>query len=254
MVGAILSTATVSGNLGLPSSRVLGSILALDAAESATAYIGQINLSVVSSFCGPADRIWGYDLARPDNLFASGRPFEHGGRRTMVYSINPLLEAMTALFGTVDARRFPLRPGSIVPCAACHLERSGPRRLYAALAIGVTQDRGRDACLLMEDVGELPLDGDPNSPQLALGVLDDLTKSVLLVGVRQRVEYREVFVGIREVKVAPGDIGCALVACPYFTLAQGAIPVGGIERMKDLSLSEWDATVAPFHARSPGSE
>jgi hypothetical protein len=250
VIGAVLSTATVSRSLPLPASPVLGSILAFDAAERATAYIGQINMTVVSSFCSPDDLIWGYDLARPDNLRADGRPLELAGRRAHVYHLDPLLEAASALFGTAEARRFPLRPGSVVPCAACHIERPGPRRIYCGLAIGIAEHRDRDACVIMEDVGELPLDAAPGDTQLVTMVLDDLARSVMQVGLQQRVAYREIFVGMREIKVGNGDIGGALVLCPYFTLAQGAIPSGGPDTLKEMSLADWDAAVATSRPHS----
>jgi histidine decarboxylase len=240
----VLSTATVSGSTPLPASPILGAILAFDAAERASAYIGQINMTVVSSFCGPDDLIWGYDLARADNLITGGRPLEFAGQRAQVYPIDPLLDATTRLFGTADARRFPFRPGSIVPCAACHIERAGPRRLYCGLAIGIAEHRDCDACVLMEDVGEFPLNAVPRGTQLVTAVLDDLARSVMRVGLQQRVAYREIFVGMREVQVRVGDIGSALVACPYFTLAQRAIPGGSADELRAMSLAEWDAAVA----------
>jgi histidine decarboxylase len=243
VIGAVLSTAAVSGTLKLPASPVLSSILAFDAAERASAYIGQINMSVVSSFCGPGDLIWGYDLARPDNLLADARPIELAGQHAQVYRLDPVLEATSALFGTAEARRFPLRPGSVVPCAACHVERRGPRHIYCGLAIGIAAHRDRDACVLMEDVGEFASDRARNSTQLVAEILDDLARSVLFVGLQQHVQYREIFVGMRHLQVSDGEVGCALVACPYFTLAQGAIPAGGAERLSEMSLADWDAAV-----------
>jgi histidine decarboxylase len=249
VIGVVLSTATVSASLPLPASPILGAILAFDAAERASAYIGQINMTVVSSFCGPDHLIWGYDLARPENLLTGGRPLELAGQRAQVYRIEPLLDATTRLFGTAGARRFPFRPGSVVPCAACHIERAGPRRLYCGLAIGIAEHRDCDACVLMEDVGEFPLDAAPSGAELVTAVLDDLARSVMRVGVQQQVAYHEIFVGMREVQVDVGDIGSALIACPYFTPAQRAIPGGSADELTAMSLAEWDAAVAASHAQ-----
>jgi len=45
-------------------SEVLDSVLAYDRAEVEDIYLGQINMSLVSSFSGPEGLIWGYDCAR----------------------------------------------------------------------------------------------------------------------------------------------------------------------------------------------
>jgi hypothetical protein len=115
--------------------------------------------------------------------------------------------------------------------------------VYCALAIGIAQDRQRDACVLMEDVGELSPDLTPGDPTASAEVLDDLVKSVISIGLRHRVVYREIFVGMRDLKVASGETGCALVACPYFTLAPRAIPAGGLATIESMSLSQWVAAV-----------
>jgi hypothetical protein len=105
----------------------------------------------------------------------------------------------------------------------------------------------------MEDVGELPLGSSLNATSTVATILDDLARSVMRVGVQQRVTYREIFVGMREVQIARGDIGSALVACPYFTLAQGAIPASEAGLLWTMSLADWDAAVEarPAQHRNP---
>jgi histidine decarboxylase len=96
----------------------------------------------------------------------------------------------------------------------------------------------------MEDVGELPANDDAADDSPSVGaILDDLSRSVLLVGRQQRVVYREIFVGMRHVWVNERDTGCAMVVCPYFSLAQRAIPRGGVEALQSMSLGAWEAEI-----------
>jgi len=48
-------------------SELLDRVLAYDSAEVDDAYLGQINMTLVSSFCGPEGLIWGYDVARKES-------------------------------------------------------------------------------------------------------------------------------------------------------------------------------------------
>ncbi len=70
----------------------------------------------------------------------------------------------------------------------------------------------------------------------------NLSKSILTIGKNQQVQYSEIFIGIEHITIATDEIGCALAASPYFTLAQGAFPKSNA--IHHLSLEEWEATVA----------
>jgi histidine decarboxylase len=213
----------------------LDSILAFDQAEVSTATLGQINMITVSSFCGPQGKIWGYDLAAHPEL-RSTRLFEKNFE-VPVYSALPLLEAARSLFGTVDQPHFPLLPGSHVPCAEKSFTVKGPKRVYCALGIGVPQDRNRNACLLMEDVGSFPRTASKYA------ILKKVVKSILSVGIQQQVPYREIFVELREITVKSKEVGCALVAAPYFALAQQAIPTRSGRQLSKMSLPQWEKEV-----------
>ena len=235
LIAVTLGIGVVPATCGHPGSDGLDEILAYDHAESADAYLGQINMTPVSSFCGVEGLIWGYDLARAplDEL-----PLATWERRgdldgVSVRSASGLRAAARTLLGTVDDRRFPFLPGSHVPCAGKFRSFRGPARVYAAVAIGIPAERDRAACALMEDVGQLA--PEHAVPQQQHGVLLNMARSVVAVGRNQRVEYREILVDCVSTEVRPGEIGCPLVAIPYFHLAGGAY----LRDLGEMDLAMW---------------
>lgn len=248
LLGLVLGVASVPINLSHKGSQILDEINAFDRAEIEETYIGQINMIIVSSFCGPQGLIWGYDLAVPNNLKTHHRlvspTVEQFDRMIPVYTAQPLLEATKELFGTVTEKRFPLLPGAHVPCAGQNKKETGPKRLYCALGIGIPKDRAEAACLLMEDLGFLPesLSGLTLDSYRKL-VLDKVVKSVIEVGYNQQVEYREVFVEMKDILVQEKEMGCVLVAAPYFKLAKKAVPNGQPGQVTNLSLEKWKGYV-----------
>lgn len=236
-------------------SKLLDEINAFDLAEVDGPYIGQINMSIVSSFCGPQGMIWGYDLAKATNLYS--RP-ERGtfpsfveepdtNKKIPVYSILPLVNSAEALLGNVTEKKFILRPGAHVPCAGKNIKKEGPGIIYSAIAIGIAEDRDKEACLIMEDIGEIPIH--EGKTQNLLNRYQDLiytnlVKSVLQIGRNQRVKYKEIFVGLKSIHMDEGEIACSLVACPYLTLAKNAIfkdTAGKLDfqRTIDCNIEEW---------------
>lgn len=239
----LLGVSTAPISLSHPGSRILDEINAFDRAEVAFAYLGQINMSIVSSFCGPQGLVWGYDLVRPKDLYAKRLPLDawnNSGERIEVFSLDPLLRATRELFGAVTEKRFPLFPGSHVPTAGRNFKFEGPKHIYSGIAVGFPVNRDDAAILLMEDVGWIPAASREDVIKVerySAIIQENLVKSVLEVGKNQSVDYGEVFVGFKSVWVNPGEIGCALVAAPYFTLAQNAVPEGC--DLTAVSLSEW---------------
>lgn len=224
ILGFCLSTSSVETQFTHLGSKVLDEINAFDIAEANGPYIGQINMSTVSSFCGPQGLILGYDILRNDNLYTSYYgDITYLDKTAKVYSIYPLIQATEKMFGTVDKRIFPLKPGSHVPFANKSIKAFGPSIIFSALAIGIAENRDKDACLLMEDVGQVA----GTNVQIFLNskedIINKLAKSVLCVGINQRVNFKEIFAGISYQVVKNGEVGCALVAAPYFTLAKNAI-------------------------------
>lgn len=208
VLGTLLSTAVRPTGLSHSGSMLLDEINAFDAAEVATAHMGEINMIQVSSFCGAHGLILGKDVLRPSQI---PKPLPLSTELGInVFDIRPCLEATQKLLGTLDKPNFIIEPGSHVPCAGKSITRVGPCELYAGLAIGV--DSKRRTALLMEDVGVI------TAAQNFLTT--NLVRSVLAVGENQRVNFDEVYVGVRTQTVTEGRIGCALVAAPYVTLPQ----------------------------------
>jgi histidine decarboxylase len=219
-------------------SEVLDKIMAYDQAEIAEAYIGQINMSIVSSFCGPQGLIWGYDLAKKEDIslpaflptFQVQKEFEG----VKLKNGENLRKAATALFGTNEERHFPFLPGSHVPCAGRTYIKSGPTILYGAIAIGIPEDRGKAGCLLMEDVGEITASEGIIGP-IKEKLMFNAIKSAMEVGKNQKIKYQEVFIDFITKKIEPDEMGCVLVAMPYFLLAREAFNEGLLNQ----NLKEW---------------
>ncbi len=260
VLGVCLSTGTAPISFKIPGSEMLDRINAFDVAEATGSYLGQINMIEVSSFCGSQGLIWGMDIAKhPD--FDNKKDLQIGslkrndGVKIPVYSAKPLLEATAKLLGTKDKKRFPILPGSHVPCATKKIVKEGPCHLYCALAIGIPEDRTFDACLLMEDIGELDNQAsDKKSTQRAINQIAlNAATSVLKVGENQNIKYKEVFVSVANTPVKKGDIGCALIAAPYLSLAKKALPekASSLASMRNITLDQWEKATAKSSLSAP---
>ncbi len=252
ILGVSLNIGAAPISFGSPDTQMLDEINAFDIAEAEGTYLGQINMIKVSSFCGPQGLIWGYDIAKHPAFNNKQKlllqKINHGDQKEVpVYSAKPLMDATQRLIGTRDKKRFPILAGSHVPCATKKIIRNGPCHLYCALAIGIPKHRDKDACLLMEDIGEVDFktNAEKITNQAKQKILMDAAKSVLVVGANQKVQYAEIFVEMTGVIVDRGDIGCALIAAPYLTLAKQAVPAK-FQKMKDMrtiSLQSWEKKV-----------
>lgn len=234
----------------------LDEINAFDLAEVETAYIGQLNLIQVSSFCGPQGLVWGYDIAQKD-IFRTvpllvGHQYKNiSGDPIQIYSAWPLIEASVALYGSRDAQRFTIFPGSHVPTAYksyifCNLPPlEEVRHIYCTIGLGIPKDRHKNAVLLMEDVGWMPRHADrPDFSEQHQHLLDSIVRSVVRIGENQRVEYEKIYVAFKEIPVEAQEVGCALVVAPYITLARNAIPPGGTGQLAESNLAQWQASLA----------
>lgn len=246
IIGLTLGVGNSDLSLSHEGSRTLSEINAFDRAETYSAYIGQVNMSIVSSFCGLNGMIWGYDIAKSDKIYSRHKVdlkdiVLDDGFKVNVYSAVPLIDATIRLFGTVSKKRFPLMPGAHVPFAGKNIKMHGPKNIYSGIAIGVPEDRSRNACLLMEDMGYIPTDVDKNVKKYKQVILQKLAQSVVEVGKNQRVKFKEIFVEMNNIFINEGDIGCALVAAPYFTLARNAAPED--INLNTCSLDEWEKRI-----------
>lgn len=242
-----LGTGTVKKQLSHSGSIMLDQTLAFDAAEISGVNLGQTNMITVSSFCGPHGSVWGYHLAKQQPqahpLFPLST-YSYHGQKVPVFSASPYIQAAKSLLGTINKKVFPIKPGSHVPCATKSIMLEGPTLLYSAIGMGVPITEDVDACLMMEDVGQFKI---PLSPKDFMNaktlVLENMIKSIISVGINQHVTYREIVIEIIVNNVANNEIGCALVAAPYLTLAKNAIPKGGINRLFKMTLQEWQNSI-----------
>lgn len=222
LIAIILAQGTVPRRFTHAGSDTLDEIVAYDKAEAMTAHAGQVNMITVSSFLGPEGLLWGYDVAKvdlpvPDVLFASDFA-EFSG--VDIRSGEDLRRAARELFGSATQPRLPFLPGAHVACVARHRCYTGPTTIYSAGAIGMPEDRATAACLLMEDVGQLDGVQDETTHRSSRRrLLLNIIRSVVEVGKNQHVRYREIIADVTVSAVAAQEVGCALVAAPYFKLA-----------------------------------
>ena len=235
-LGVSLTTGVCPDMFPSPGSTKLDETNAFDLAEVARANLGQLNAITVSSFCGPHGLIWGLDVCAPAAGHRALGATSRGAQRAEVFDLAGLTAAFAALVGTVEDKRFPFMPGSHLPAAMKSRTASGPGVVYAGLGLGIPEDRTRAACLLMEDVGFVAGEADPDAPRER--ALECLAQSVLEVGTNQRVRYARVFVGVASARVGPGETGCALVMAPYFLLARDAAPERGA--LAGMTLEQWE--------------
>jgi hypothetical protein len=76
--------------------------------------------------------------------------------------------------------------------------------------------------------------------------MNNIISSVLEVGRNQKVEYEKIFVDIVDRYIKADEIGCALVAAPYFKLAKKAMVDNDTEKTVSASLDEWEESCKPF--------
>ena len=236
------------------NDEVLSGIVAYGRAKQGDAYLGQTNMSVVSSFTGPLSVVWGLDVARHDQLREKAL-FMHSSQMLKkpipVYDIAPLLEASQSLFGTVDTRdqHFPPLPGSHLPCACksftAYGNKSGPGYVWCYLFLAIAKDRSKDSSLFMEDSGFF---GSANEDNRAVEkYLEEkkpfVVESGLTCGDDLLVEYEEVFVGYKYLYITAEECGTAISYGPYFLLAEGAYPKEGPAKLTEMTLSQWKEEV-----------
>lgn len=236
ILGVNFSVAKTKIKLSHKDSLFLDEINAFDLAEIVSGHMGQINMITVSSFCGPKGLIWGYDICKTKKI-KNPWGIKPIGYKINIYDIENLLDAFKRLTGTIKQPRFPFLPGSHVPCATKSLKNKGECIIYSALGIGIPENRERNACLLMEDIGTIPLDT-KSMQAYKKSILEKVSQSILEIGKNQNILFKEIFVGIKDIKIDKKEIGCALVASPYFCLAQDAIPKN--KKLSNLSLRKWE--------------
>lgn len=241
-----LKTAQTPKELAIPGQlgEGLDATVAFDQAEASGAYLGQINLVTVSSFVGPNGAVWGYDVAK------AAEPIERKPAKAAelpaiggipVRSLEPLLDAGTRLFGSRDEPRFPLLPGTPVIAAHKEISAAGPTTVWCGIALAIADDRKTNANLVMEQCGEYkPQPDGVSEDQYFRQARENLAKSVARVAKNQNVKYREILLGLKQESVREGYVGHAMATVPYVVLAREAVPLGGVERLPKMSLTDWE--------------
>ncbi|SPJ24560.1 histidine decarboxylase, pyruvoyl type [Palleronia abyssalis] len=238
-----LSVGTVEADM----DEGLEGIVSYDRAECEDAYIGQINMLTASSFCGLNGAVWGYDLARHDDLAADDVTARwtlerHDGVPVPIRSIAPLLDAGYRLFGTRDQRRFNPLPGAMVVCAnkSRTVNPQKSTTVWAGLAIAIAEDRTSCANLFIEDAADTEASGE----KALLDLQQNIARSILRCGQDQGVKYKEIFIGHKALQISSGTVGCSLACVPYVTLPPAAIPTGAAPAdLSGMSLGEWEAAL-----------
>ena len=238
-LGVNYASAVTGINFSHKGSDLLDKINAFDLAEIAEANIGQVNMIQVSSFCGPDGLIWGYDVCqtkKEKDAWSIEYVADKKGKDIPVYDAAPLRKAFKSLTGSVGNPRFPFRPASHVPCAAKYINICGPAIIYVGVGLGIPKNRDKNACLIMEDMGMIPLQEKDNQNYRKM-ITENLVKSVVQIGDNQRVDFKEIFVGMSESHIQKKQVGCSLVAMPYFVLAKKAYPKN--KQISQIKFNEW---------------
>jgi histidine decarboxylase len=225
-------------------SLVLEQIQAFDTAQAEGAYIGQINLIQVSSFCGPNGLIWGHDVMESPKRPVSPDEVTRNTMGVPVYDADSLFAASARLFGTAKRRRFPIIPGSLVPAAYKTISEIGPTILYGGLGIGIASDKASSASLFMEYVGSSKAVADEDVAAERSNISGQLLTSVVEVGENHDLEFEMIYVGTRALIVPQGSMGCILVAIPYVTLAANALTRDALECPTCPDIDQWEAQVS----------
>lgn len=230
----IMNVNTFKAHDSKRGSYILNSIMAFDNAEISGVYLGQINMQMVSSFCGPEGLIWGYDLANnePQGMVKNDIYSFANKPGITVEDGSFLHEAASDLFGTKEKKIFPILPGSHVPCAARFDFKKGPSNLYSMVAVAIPKNRAVDACLFMEDIGSTCDMIDSNKKEELIG---RFVNSIAWIGRSHNIEYEKILLYYSDKHIPSGEIGCALIAIPYFHLAKMAFT----PNLVDQRLSEW---------------
>jgi histidine decarboxylase len=249
-VGYISVLTLSTGKVEKKMDHVLEGIVSYDRAEANDAYVGQINMIAASSFCGLNGAVWGYHLAKePSIADGSLKPMmtkkRHDGVELPIYPVTPLLNAGERLFGSDQARRFPLLPGAHVICAVKDLTVPGPTSVWCAIALAIAEDRERDSNLFIEDVGQdIPAGSEMERVAYLDRLMENIAESVILCGEDQDVKYKEIFIGYKTEWIPEGYVGCALTCAPYAVLAKNAVPPGKEPAaMLDMTIDQWEASL-----------
>lgn len=245
-----------SGTVEKTDDLLIDGIVSYDRAEINDAYIGQINMLTASSFCGLAGQVWGYDLAKHDDIandkvkpLFTVKQFDNSDLK--VYDAKPLLNAGIELFGTEEHRRYHLIPGAHTICANKGVTAYRPKEdrplkdgeayaVWSYIAISLSKDRNFAADLFIEDAGVWTKND--NEADL-VKFLEEHRKSIIWsvvgCGTDSHVLFDRTYIGFSYAIMKPGEVGDAITVGPYVSLARNAVPTKGFGALNDMKLTEW---------------
>ena len=245
-----------AGTVEKTNDALIDTIVTYDKAETADAY-GEINMLTASSFCGMAGQVWGYDLARHDDITSGkSQPLftekQFDGSELKVFDAAPLLDAGIELFGTENNRRYHPIPGAhtISRQQGRHRlpteggppaqGRRGLRHLvvHRHLAVPPTAT-SRPTCSSRTPVYGPRSDNEDDMMAFLEQHRKEIVWSVVECGRDSNVLFDRTYVGFAHRMMKPGEIGNAITVGPYVTLARNAVPTTGFTSLNDLNLSDW---------------
>lgn len=184
----------VEANRSIRDER-LQEIVLFDQAE-ATMGLGQVNFRKTSSFCGQGNFVNGININRD-------RPFKvlKTNRGMLICDYTPIeMENKMKVKGNIT-------PGAHICCAGEWCYGTTADNMYAAIGIAVPDDK-KNAILFMECIGK--------TISITKAILiEEVIESCVRIGMNQGINYKEIYVTAME-KTIEKDLGCAMVAIPYF--------------------------------------
>jgi len=183
----------------------LQEIVLFDCAEK-TMGLGQVNFRKTSSFCEQGNFVNGINMKEISKRYTF-QPTEDilfTDNETTVFDYTRWVEENKVI---VERN---ITPGAHICCAGEWEFGSRGDMMYVGVAIAVPKD-DKNAILFMECVGK-------TEDIFEAIVINDMLTSVKAIGENQGIHYHQIYVAEQCVKIKK-DLGCAMVAIPYFLKA-----------------------------------
>ena len=179
----------------------LQEIVLFDKAEAELG-LGQINFRKTSSFCEPGNFVNGININHIQLVDYDCINKEYIPNREGIYTYD---EGIKINIKHIKDNGY--RSGIHICCAGeSKFGRKGDD-MYVGVGIRVPKDN-KNAMLFMECVGNTESTSDNK-------IVEDILESIIKIGLNQNIEYEKMFVSF-ENKIIEKDLGCVLVAIPYF--------------------------------------
>jgi len=180
----------------------LQKIVLFDLAETQMG-LGQVNFRKTSSFCGKGNYVNGINYKPPikSHFPPIGNEWMNVCEGIDIFDYNEWDDINKKLI------KGKITPGAHICCAGEWEFGTAGDDMYAGIGIAIPED-DNDAILFMECVGKTI---DINDEVIR----EDIIESIIQIGRNQDIKYKEIHV-VTEEKTLDRDLGCAMVAIPYF--------------------------------------